>query len=248
MRRWLPSVAFALIWAAPAAAIDMPERKAGLWELKMTFEGGNLPPQTVEHCIDAETDKLMSATGGSMVQDMCSKPDVQKDRRHHYRRFHVQDRALRHQLPFCHHRRFQQRLFGQGRVETAGAGNPRDARGADHDGRREVDGRLQSRPETRRHDHGWPQDQRPRSAEYAGTSGCTCKAGRAGAEEVAEARRVSGAELAGTESATCDEVRALLDGAPQGDGWGVRESAEISPTSRCFARALSSPRRQVRFP
>jgi hypothetical protein len=78
MRRWLPSVAFALIWAAPAAAIDMPERKAGLWELKMTFEGGNLPPQTVEHCIDAETDKLMSATGGSMVQDMCSKPDVQK--------------------------------------------------------------------------------------------------------------------------------------------------------------------------
>ena len=78
MRRWLPSVAFALVWAAPAAAIDMPERKAGLWELKMTFEGGNLPPQTVEHCIDAETDKLMSATGGSMVQDMCSKPDVQK--------------------------------------------------------------------------------------------------------------------------------------------------------------------------
>src|SRR6188472_1252651 len=61
MRRWLPSVAFALVWAAPAAAIDMPERKAGLWELKMTFEGGSLPPQTVEHCIDAETDKLMSA-------------------------------------------------------------------------------------------------------------------------------------------------------------------------------------------
>ena len=78
MRRWLPSVAFALIWAAPAAAIDMPARKAGLWEIKMTFEGRNLPPQTVEHCIDAETDKLMSAIGGSMGQDMCSKQDVQK--------------------------------------------------------------------------------------------------------------------------------------------------------------------------
>ena len=78
MHRWLPSLAFVLICAAPAAALDLPERKAGLWELKMTFEGGNMPAQTAEHCIDAETDKLMSATGGSMVQDMCSKPDVKK--------------------------------------------------------------------------------------------------------------------------------------------------------------------------
>jgi len=78
MRRWLPSLAFALIVAAPAAAADLPARKPGLWELKMAFEGGNLPAQTAEHCIDAETDKLMSATGGSVVQEMCSKPDIQK--------------------------------------------------------------------------------------------------------------------------------------------------------------------------
>jgi hypothetical protein len=78
MHRWLPSLAFVLICAEPAAAMDLPARKPGLWELKMAFEGGSLPPQTAEHCIDAETDKLMSATGGSMVQDMCSKPDVQK--------------------------------------------------------------------------------------------------------------------------------------------------------------------------
>ena len=78
MHRWLPSLAFALICAAPAAAEDLPARKPGLWELKMAFEGGNLPAQTAEHCIDAETDKLMSATGGSVVQEMCSKPDIQK--------------------------------------------------------------------------------------------------------------------------------------------------------------------------
>ena len=71
MRRWLPSLAFALIFAAPAAGADLPARKPGLWELKMAFEGGNLPAQTAEHCIDAETDKLMSATGGSVVQEMC---------------------------------------------------------------------------------------------------------------------------------------------------------------------------------
>ena len=78
MRRWLASLAFTLILAAPAAAADLPARKPGLWELKMAFEGGNLPAQTAEHCIDAETDKLMSATGGSVVQEMCSKPDIQK--------------------------------------------------------------------------------------------------------------------------------------------------------------------------
>ena len=32
-------------------------------------------------------------------------------------------------------------------------------------------GRLQGRPEARRHDHGRPQDQRPRSAEHAGDAG-----------------------------------------------------------------------------
>ena len=42
MHRWLPSLAFVLICAAPAAALDLPERKAGFWELKMTFEGGDV--------------------------------------------------------------------------------------------------------------------------------------------------------------------------------------------------------------
>ncbi len=78
MRRYLPFMIFALICAAPAAALDLPARKAGLWEIKMTFEGRNLPEQTAQHCIDAETDKLMNSIGGNMRGDMCSKQDVQK--------------------------------------------------------------------------------------------------------------------------------------------------------------------------
>ncbi len=51
---------FALaITATPAIAQDMPARKAGLWDMKMTFEGRNAPPQTMQHCIDATTDKAM---------------------------------------------------------------------------------------------------------------------------------------------------------------------------------------------
>ena len=69
-------LAAAIFCATPAAALDLPARKPGLWEIKMTMEGRNLPPQTTLHCIDAETDKLMNSIGGSMSQ--CSKQDVTK--------------------------------------------------------------------------------------------------------------------------------------------------------------------------
>jgi hypothetical protein len=82
MRKGLPLAVVAALCAAPAItpalALDLPARKAGLWEIKMTFEGRNLPAQTVEHCIDAETDKLMNSIGGNMRQDMCSQQDMQK--------------------------------------------------------------------------------------------------------------------------------------------------------------------------
>jgi len=63
---------------APAGALDLPARKAGLWEIKMTFESRNLPPQVVQQCIDAATDKMMNSIGGEMRQGMCSKQDMQK--------------------------------------------------------------------------------------------------------------------------------------------------------------------------
>ncbi len=77
MRRLL-LLAAASILATPAAALDLPARKPGLWEIKMTMEDRNLPPQTSQHCIDAETDKLMNSLGGDMRKDACSKQDVKK--------------------------------------------------------------------------------------------------------------------------------------------------------------------------
>jgi len=78
LRHVWPITALSLIAAAPAGALDLPTRKAGLWEVKMMFEGRNLPPQTMQQCIDAATDKKMSGFGGEMTQGMCSKQDVQK--------------------------------------------------------------------------------------------------------------------------------------------------------------------------
>jgi hypothetical protein len=78
MRPSLTIVAFAQVCAWPAAALDLPARKAGLWEIKMAFEGRTIPPQTMQQCIDAATDKQMNSIGGNMAQERCSKQDVQK--------------------------------------------------------------------------------------------------------------------------------------------------------------------------
>jgi len=79
MRPRLSLIALALLAAAsPVAAIDLPARKVGLWQLKMSFESRNIPPQTIQQCIDTETDKLMNSFAGNLRQDTCSKQDVQR--------------------------------------------------------------------------------------------------------------------------------------------------------------------------
>jgi hypothetical protein len=79
MRRQLAAIAVTLLFAAPALALDMPARKAGLWEMKMVFEGGGgMPPQTMKQCLDQATDKALSSQFGSGGAQgaTCSKQDV----------------------------------------------------------------------------------------------------------------------------------------------------------------------------
>lgn len=72
----LSAATAAAVMSIPASALDMPARKPGLWELKMTFEGRSLPSQVMQHCIDAATDKQMSAWGNDVGKGACSKQDV----------------------------------------------------------------------------------------------------------------------------------------------------------------------------
>jgi hypothetical protein len=70
-----------LVWtmsALSASAIEMPTRKAGLWEMKMVRTGSPVPDMTMQHCTDATTDKAMSSTSSPASKDMCSKNDIQK--------------------------------------------------------------------------------------------------------------------------------------------------------------------------
>jgi len=67
----------ALSGAAPAQAAELPSRKPGLWEVKMSIDGRNAPPQTVQQCIDASTDPMMQSSAGPYSPAICPTRDVQ---------------------------------------------------------------------------------------------------------------------------------------------------------------------------
>ena len=64
--------------AFDAGAVELPVRKAGLWEMKTMRTGSPMPEMTIQHCTDATTDKEMSSSFSPVSKDMCSKQDVQK--------------------------------------------------------------------------------------------------------------------------------------------------------------------------
>ena len=68
----------ALLPALDAHAVEMPVRKAGLWEMKVVRTGSTLPEMTMQHCTDETTDREMNAALSPMSKEVCSKQDIQK--------------------------------------------------------------------------------------------------------------------------------------------------------------------------
>ena len=70
-----------LLMIAPdgrAGAVDLPIRKAGLWDIKMVRTSSQLPEMTMQHCTDESIDKEMSNLASPMAKQICSKQDIQK--------------------------------------------------------------------------------------------------------------------------------------------------------------------------
>ena len=61
-----------------ARAEDLPQRKPGLWEMKIARNGSGLPDITMQHCTDATTDKDMNNVVSPMAKQVCAKQDLQK--------------------------------------------------------------------------------------------------------------------------------------------------------------------------
>ncbi len=68
----------ALVPASDAAAVDLPLRKAGLWEMKVLRTGSPVPDMTMQHCTDAATEKQMMASSFSPGKEACAKQDIKK--------------------------------------------------------------------------------------------------------------------------------------------------------------------------
>jgi hypothetical protein len=62
----------------PVLAAELPSRKAGLWEVRTSFESGNGAGLAVQQCIDASTDQMMQSSAGPLGRAACSRRDVKK--------------------------------------------------------------------------------------------------------------------------------------------------------------------------
>jgi hypothetical protein len=62
----------------PVLAAELPSRKAGLWEVRTSFENRNGAGLTVRQCIDASTDQMMQSSAGPLAQAACSRRHIQK--------------------------------------------------------------------------------------------------------------------------------------------------------------------------
>ena len=68
----------ALLPVSGAVAVELPVRKAGLWEMKVLSTGAPSPEMTMQQCTDETTDKDMSTAFSPMAKEMCSNQDIQK--------------------------------------------------------------------------------------------------------------------------------------------------------------------------
>ena len=68
----------AVLPAPDARAVEIPVRKAGLWEMKIVRTGTQLPEMTMQHCTDEATDREMNTGLAPAAKDVCSKNEIQK--------------------------------------------------------------------------------------------------------------------------------------------------------------------------
>ena len=66
--------------SVPAAAAEMPSRKAGLWEIKTNTGDPRVPQVSVSQCIDAATDQMMQSNAGPPggAPRQCTQSNIQK--------------------------------------------------------------------------------------------------------------------------------------------------------------------------
>ena len=65
--------------ALAAGAEDVPARKAGLWEQRMSSPDGSSPPTMVQQCTDAAAEKAFRDMATGMSQQACTRNETRRD-------------------------------------------------------------------------------------------------------------------------------------------------------------------------
>jgi len=68
-----------LAQTAVSAADDMPRRKSGLWEVKMSMAGKASPMGTMQTCVDQASDDLMQSNAKRATAKNCTRSDIKRD-------------------------------------------------------------------------------------------------------------------------------------------------------------------------
>jgi len=67
------------VGSALAFGLDLPKRKSGLWDIKITPASTNRPTQTIQMCIDQKTDDMAQQMGESVARRACSKQQIRRE-------------------------------------------------------------------------------------------------------------------------------------------------------------------------
>ncbi len=76
--RLLPLAILLAASSANAASPDMPKRKPGLWETKIS-QAGSKQGHTMQQCIDEKTDDLIKSSMGGPMKPDCSKIEFRRE-------------------------------------------------------------------------------------------------------------------------------------------------------------------------
>jgi Protein of unknown function (DUF3617) len=60
-------------------ALDLPKRKSGLWDIKISRAGSGRPVQAIQMCIDQRTDNMAQQMGESVAREACSKQQIRRE-------------------------------------------------------------------------------------------------------------------------------------------------------------------------
>ena len=79
---WISCLSLAVLAATTSISraedVDLPMRKAGLWDMKMRITGGGIPTMSMQQCTDAATDKDLRTIYSPLAKEVCDKRTVQK--------------------------------------------------------------------------------------------------------------------------------------------------------------------------